>query len=146
MCLCSKVVPYVTSVLQDVELGVRMAARYNLTGAEGVFKQQFDRLIAAGQVAQAARIAVEAPQGVLRTPDTISAFKRLPVPQGQPAPVLQYFSLLLKKGSLNAVESIELARPVLSSGAPQGKTHLREWITEGSFLHTLLLTGYRLCY
>lgn len=34
-------------------------------------------------------------------------------------------------GKLNAVESIELARPVLASGAPAGKEHLRGWITDG---------------
>ncbi|KMS65084.1 hypothetical protein BVRB_039610, partial [Beta vulgaris subsp. vulgaris] len=32
---------------------------------------------------------------------------------------------------LNAIESIELTRPVVSSGSPQGKEHLRGWIAEG---------------
>jgi len=35
---------------------------------------------------------------------------------GQASPLLQYFSILLEKGKLNTIESLELARPVLQQG------------------------------
>ncbi|RYG62407.1 hypothetical protein EON64_17910, partial [archaeon] len=46
---------------------------------------------------------------------------------GQPAPVFQYFSVLLEKGKLNQLESIELARPVIQQGRGQ---LLEKWINE----------------
>ena len=52
------------------------------------------------------------------------------VPQqpGQPQPVFQYFSVLLEKGKLNHLETIELAKPVLAQGRPQ---LLEKWLSEG---------------
>lgn len=49
-------------------------------------------------------------------------------PQGGPQPILIYFSTLLETVTLNEVESLELARPVLQ----QGKIGLVEdWINKG---------------
>lgn len=46
---------------------------------------------------------------------------------GSPPPVFQYFSVLLERGKLNGMESIELTRPVLT----QGRTDMLEkWLTE----------------
>lgn len=43
--------------------------------------------------------------------------------------MFQYFSVLLEKGKLNGMESIELTRPVLT----QGRTDMLEkWLTEVS--------------
>ena len=56
---------------------------------------------------------------MLRTPDTINAFRALPTPPGQPSPLLVYFQALLHQGHLNANESIELVRPVLQQGRMQ---------------------------
>ncbi len=47
--------------------------------------------------------------------------------QGQPSPLLQYFSVLLEKGKLNKVESLELSRPVLQQGR---KELLQNWLKE----------------
>jgi clathrin heavy chain len=63
----------------------------------------------------------------LRTPQTIERFKSCPSQPGQPSPILQYFGILLEKGSLNNFESIELARPVLQQGR---KNLLEKWIKE----------------
>lgn len=83
-----------------------------------------------GNYSAAAKLAVDAPQGVLRTMETMKRFQEVRAPASGPAPVLQYFSLLLKKGKLNKVESIELARPVLKANTPAGRKHIEDWIKE----------------
>lgn len=124
------IVPYITQKLQDYDLGVKMAARYNLSGAENVFQSQFEKLMADGNHSAAAKLAADAPKGVLRTMETMKRFQEVQAQSGQPAPVLQYFSLLLKKGKLNKIESIELARPVLKANTPAGRKHIEDWIKE----------------
>ena len=42
--------------------------------------------------------------------------------------MFQYFSILLEKGKLNHLETIELAKPVLAQGRPQ---LLEKWLSEG---------------
>lgn len=123
----SVLVPFVANTLRNNELAIQLASRLNVGGAEELYVNEFNRLVAAGDVAGAAKIAADSPQGFLRTPETIQRFQQMPPQQGRPAPILQYFSALLEKGKLNAGESIELARPVLA----QGKLQLLEkWIKE----------------
>lgn len=65
--------------------------------------------------------------GLLRTAATIQRFQQIPASAGSPPPVFQYFSVLLERGKLNSMESIELTRPVLT----QGRTDMLEkWLTE----------------
>ena len=78
-------------------------------------------------------MAAESPRGLLRTPQTIQMFQSVPAQPGQPQPVFQYFSVLLEKGKLNHMESIELAKPVLQQG-----TYLRC----PSLLHDFNLLSY----
>lgn len=59
-------------------------------------------------------------QGSLRTKGTIEKFKAVPVQPGTTSPLLVYFGTLLTRGKLNAFESVELSRMVLS----QNKKHL----------------------
>ena len=59
-------------------------------------------------------------QGSLRTKQTIEKFKAVPVQPGTTSPLLVYFGTLLTRGKLNAFESVELSRLVLS----QNKKHL----------------------
>lgn len=66
-------------------------------------------------------------QGILRTAQTIEAFKNAPAPPGGLSPILQYFGILLEKGELNQLESLELARPVLQQGRKQ---LLEKWLKE----------------
>lgn len=127
----ANIVPFVTQNLKDLGLGVEMAKRYNLPGAEQIFVQQFERLMSSQQYQQAMELAANSPQGILRTTDTIARFKQIPNMPGQSSsPLLQYFTLLLKKGALNTVESIELAGPVLAKGHPQGLKHVEGWLKE----------------
>jgi len=124
-------VPFITKEMKDYDLGVRTAHRYNLPGAGDVFQNRFESLMAAQKYQDAAKLAAEAPQGVLRTVETIQRFKNVQVPQGQPFPDLRYFQILLKKGSLNKMESIGLCERVLNLSADTGKAHCEKWIQQG---------------
>jgi clathrin heavy chain len=120
------IVPYIVNTLNDADLGMSMAARYNLPGADGFFKQQFQRLMAQGDHGGAINLAASSPQGILRTIETINALKQTPNGAG----LLQYFKMLLSKGKLNAIESIELCRPVLNKGAPEALEKVTGWIKD----------------
>lgn len=72
----------------------------------------FNQKLAAGDYTGAATVARDAPGTLLRNQDTINKFKSLPQ-TGGPAPILLYFNELLKTTKLNAIESLELARPVI---------------------------------
>jgi len=121
------IVPYISGTLNNYELAIKMASRANLPGAEELFTAQFNKLMQQGQYKDAAKVAADSPQGFLRTQKTIQLFQQLPAQPGQPSPLLQYFGTLLEKGKLNALESLELARPVLQQGR---KELLEKWLTE----------------
>ena len=79
-------------------------------------------------VRQTVRIlSMDHPQGILRTAQVIESFKTAPTPPGGLSPILQYFGILLEKGELNHLESVELARPVLQQGRKQ---LLEKWLKE----------------
>ncbi|KAJ1460266.1 hypothetical protein M885DRAFT_459036 [Pelagophyceae sp. CCMP2097] len=120
-------VPYVVSTLRDNALGIALAARLNLPGADDLYVAEFQRLLAVGDVAAAAKLASESPNGLLRTAETIQRFQAIQGQAGQPQPVFQYFHMLLEKGKLNQLESLELAKPVLQQGRTQ---FLEKWLTE----------------
>ena len=71
-------------------------------------------------------------QGILRTVQVIESFKTAPAPPGGLSPILQYFGILLEKGELNHLESVELARPVLQQGRKQ---LLEKWLKENKVRH-----------
>jgi len=119
----ANVVNYIVSTLNNIELGVKFASRNNLPGAEGLFSRQFDSLFSQGRYKEAAKCAADSPQGVLRTIETIQKFQALPANQGA-NPVLQYFQTLLETGKLNALETVELARPAVAGGKLD---MLRKW-------------------
>ncbi|XP_051759546.1 clathrin heavy chain 1 isoform X1 [Ctenopharyngodon idella] len=119
------IVNYVTSVLQNPELALRMALRSDLPGAEELLTHKFNTLFSQGSYTEAAKVAASAPKGVLRTADTIRRFQAVPAQGSQASPLLQYFGVLLDRGQLNKLESVELCRPVLQ----QGRTQLLEkWL------------------
>lgn len=64
---------------------------------------------------------------MLRTVATIEQFKQAPAVPGGLSPILQYFGVLLERGTLNRQESLELARPVL---AQNRKQLLEKWLKE----------------
>ena len=116
-----------TLLLKDSALAISLASRMNLPGADELYVSQFQALLAQNDVAAAAKLAAESPNGVLRSAETIQKFQQVPQQAGQPPPVFQYFSILLDKGRLNQLESLELARPVLAQGKPQ---MLEKWLQE----------------
>jgi clathrin heavy chain len=87
----------------------------------------FNQKLASGDYAGAANVAKDAPGTLLRNSETINKFKSLPQMPGSPAPILIYFNSLLQVTKLNAIESVELAKPVIA----QNKLNLIEnWIRE----------------
>ena len=109
-------------------LAVKLASRAGLPGADDLYRNQFDQLLAQGNYSEAAKIAANSPRGFLRTPETINRFKAAGQGGGQMSVILQYFGMLLDKGSLNKYESVELIKPVLQ----QNRKHLLDkWMGEG---------------
>ncbi|KAF6216139.1 hypothetical protein GE061_000478 [Apolygus lucorum] len=121
------IIPYINNVLQNPELAIRIAVRNNLAGAEDLFVRKFNMLFQNGQYSEAAKVAANAPKGILRTPQTIQQFQQVPNSQGHSSPLLQYFGILLDQGQLNKYESLELCRPVLAQGRKQ---LLEKWLKE----------------
>ena len=121
------IVPYILGTLNNTELAFKLASRANLPGADDLYIQQYQALFQSGQYNEAAKIAANSPRGILRTSQTIDAFKTAPTPPGGLSPILQYFGILLEKGELNQLESLELARPVLQQGRKQ---LLEKWLKE----------------
>lgn len=119
-------VPYIVSTLRDNDLAIKVAGRLNLPGAENLYAAEFERLISARDVVNAAKL-VASSGTALRTPSTIARFQQIPAEPGTPQPVFQYFSTLLESGKLNEQESIELAKPVLQQGRPQ---LLEKWLKD----------------
>uniref|UniRef100_A0AAR2JYP7 Clathrin heavy chain n=1 Tax=Pygocentrus nattereri TaxID=42514 RepID=A0AAR2JYP7_PYGNA len=56
------IVNYTTNVLQNPELGLRMAVRSDLPGAEELFTRKFNTLFTQGNYAEAAKVAASAPK------------------------------------------------------------------------------------
>eukprot|EP00456_Euglypha_rotunda_P063111 TRINITY_DN5328_c0_g1_i19.p1 TRINITY_DN5328_c0_g1~~TRINITY_DN5328_c0_g1_i19.p1 ORF type:complete len:229 (-),score=29.61 TRINITY_DN5328_c0_g1_i19:20-706(-) len=74
----AKVITYITGTLKDLTLGIDMARRYKLeAGAGGIFQEQFQSLLQAGQHQEAMQLAATSPGGTLRTLETINAFKQI---------------------------------------------------------------------
>ncbi|KAJ7074901.1 hypothetical protein B0H15DRAFT_868488 [Mycena belliarum] len=121
------IIPYILTVLNNTELAFKLASRANLPGADELYVQQYNQLFQSGQYGEAAKIAANSPRGILRTVQVIEAFKAAPAPPGGLSPILQYFGILLEKGELNHLESLELARPVLQQGRKQ---LLEKWLKE----------------
>jgi clathrin heavy chain len=123
----NNIIPYIISQLNDYDLAMKMSAGSNLPGAVDLYVGNFNQLFQQGKYKEAAKVAADSPQGALRTTQTIQLFSRVPAVQGQPSPLLQYFSVLLEKGKLNKIESLELCRPVLQQGR---KELLQNWLKE----------------
>ncbi|XP_033627674.1 clathrin heavy chain 1 [Asterias rubens] len=121
------IVTYITNTLQNPDLALRIAVRNNLSGAEELFVRKFNTLFSQGNFPESAKVAANAPKGILRTPQTIQRFQQVPTQPGTTSPLLQYFGILLDQGMLNKYESLELCRPVLQQGRKQ---LLEKWLKE----------------
>ncbi|KAG2734205.1 hypothetical protein G9P44_002211 [Scheffersomyces stipitis] len=120
-----KIIPYVLEKLSNVPLALALASRGGFPGAENLFQQQFQNLLNQGDYTNAAKVAASSEQ--LRTQDTINKLKHITPQPGQISPLLQYFSTLLDRGTLNKYESIELAKPVLQQDR---KPLFEKWLKE----------------
>jgi clathrin heavy chain len=58
----TNIVPYISTVLQNPELALRMAVRNNLPGAEELFVRRFNMLFQQMQYGEAAKVAAKAPR------------------------------------------------------------------------------------
>jgi clathrin heavy chain len=121
-------IPYLLQNPANTQMAIKMAARAGLPGADNLYARQFEQLFNSGNYEEAAKVAASSPRGFLRTSETIEKFKRIPAEPGKMSWILQYFGLLLDKGSLNKHETLELAQPVVT----QGRINLLEkWLNEG---------------
>ncbi|KAF5751355.1 Clathrin heavy chain 1 [Tripterygium wilfordii] len=123
----STIVSFVSGQLNNLELAVNLAKRGNLPGAENLVVQRFQELFSQAKYKEAAELAAESPQGILRTPDTVAKFQSVPVQAGMTPPLLQYFGTLLTRGKLNGFESLELSRLVVNQNK---KNLLENWLAE----------------
>lgn len=122
----NNLVPYVLESHGN-DLALKLASRAGLPGADNLYQHRFEQLFSSGNYQEAAKVAANSPRGFLRTPQTIERFKRIPQQPGQMSHILQYFGMLLDKGTLNQHETIELAQPVL---AQNRKQLLQKWLGE----------------
>lgn len=120
-----RIVPYVLEKLSNVSLALSLSLRGGFPGAENLFQQQFQNFLNQGDYTNAAKVAALSDQ--LRTQDTINKLKHITPQPGQISPILQYFSTLLDRGTLNKYESIELAKPVLQQDR---KPLFEKWLKE----------------
>ena len=121
------IVKYILNNLSNTSLALGLASRGGLSGADSLYTQQFNQLLNSGNYQEAAKVAASSPKGILRTQETIQRLKNIQAAPGQISPILQYFSTLLDKGSLNKFESIELALPVLQQDR---KPLFEKWLKE----------------
>lgn len=56
-----------------------MAVRNNLGGADQLFVTKFNELFGRAAYSEAAKVAANAPKGILRTPQTIAKFQQVSV-------------------------------------------------------------------
>lgn len=121
------IIPYLRQNPANSELAYKLASRGGLPGADNLYEARFNDLLNSSQFTEAAKVAANSPRGFLRTPQTIERFKMAPQQQNQLSVILQYFGMLLDKGSLNKYETLELVKPVLA----QNRKHLLEkWLKE----------------
>lgn len=121
------VIQYALTQLNNAGLALALASRAGFPGADNLYTKHFEQLLAEGSYTEAAKIAAASPNGLLRTPATIQRLKAVQAAPGEVTPILVYFSSLLDHGTLNSVESIDLATPVLQQGRKQ---LLEKWIRE----------------
>lgn len=91
----------------------KIAIRAGLPGSEQTYLSGFNKLFAAGQYDEAAKLVAKSPGSILRNRETIEKFKILPKPEVGSHPILKYFSILLENGKLNDIETREICTLVL---------------------------------
>ena len=83
-------VPYVMETLKNPQLALQLAMRLDLPGADSIFINRFNELLASGNIDACAKLCLESPRGILRTPDVLAKFASIPAQEGQPQALLKY--------------------------------------------------------
>jgi len=109
-------VPWILEQMKDLELAVAISQRgEGLPGLEAYFSQNLQALLKSGKFIEAATLVAESPAGCLRTSQTLQAFKSCPTTLTS-VPLRDYFAVMLEKGRLNEVETLEIIQPVIAQG------------------------------
>ena len=69
------IIPFIQNTLNNRDLAFKMAIRNNLGGADQLFLNKFNELFGRGSYSEAAKLAANAPKGILRTQQTIAKLK-----------------------------------------------------------------------
>ncbi|KAF3661538.1 hypothetical protein FXO38_11622 [Capsicum annuum] len=91
--------------LNNIELAVNLAKRGNLPGTENLVVQRFQELFAQTKYKEAAELAAESPQGILRTQDTVAKFQNL---VGVSFPIFGAFDFVYECGLLSPCKPFPL--------------------------------------
>lgn len=121
------IIPFLTKS-GNTELAIKLAARANLSGADDLYVQQFNNLLNQMNVEEAVKVAVDSPQGILRTQQTVQRLQRIPLLPNQKPALSQYFQYIIEKDRLNNYESVELSKIVLQK--PGGVEYIKKLLTE----------------
>ena len=71
------IIPYITNVLQNPDLALRLAIRNNLAGAEELFVRKFNTLFNNMQYSEAAKVAANAPKVCHRKTDSYAQCQQM---------------------------------------------------------------------
>ncbi|KAH8611956.1 putative Clathrin heavy chain linker Clathrin H link Region in Clathrin and VPS [Trypanosoma vivax] len=110
------IVPFVKNQLQNPELALRIAGSANLGGVDDLYRVKLENSLRAGDVEEAVRTCLRAPNNALRVPEVLNRFVHMPQMAGQQPAISTYFKIVLAETSLNKHESVELARAILPKG------------------------------
>ena len=72
-------------------VGIQLASRYGLPGADGLFLEQFNRALSSMDIQRASQIAASSPGSLIRNMETINKLKSMEPAPGQPKPIMIYF-------------------------------------------------------
>ena len=112
-------VPFVRDKLKQTGVASAIDMRQRGTTNEKFLLSHFRDLLAKGDIRGAAAMATSSPGGTLHTPDIIQILREMDFVADEPAPMLQFFSVILETGRLNVSESAEFARCVVEENNSQ---------------------------
>lgn len=127
----SNLIPFLMQYCKNIDgimdICTSLAQRYEVPGAEKIFDSLFKNHMQSGNYEEAAKVCAMSPGTSLRNIDTINLFKSC---QGNPSPILVYYQVIMSKGKLNEVESVEIAKPLVMQNK---KDYIENWFKEGKF-------------
>jgi clathrin heavy chain len=129
----NNIIKYISQNIKNVDLGVKIASRYNVSESDDTFHKMFRLAVHNKNYKKAAKIAVEAPDEILRNNETIRILKNMTTIQDHSYPDLVYFQLLLDRGILNHEETVNLCKRVISINSEKGLKYIQKYLKEDKF-------------